>query len=117
MKKPPCIRGLKAFKGGCPQRPWDGESGCPAWVELLVTPKGEPNKPKDKVGKCIDHWNLELTLTSLGLLEGNQRAIETFRNNMTVEGSPKPDPAIVQMIGMMEQRQQFIAWKKAENGV
>lgn len=96
MKHPPCIRGLKKFeKSGCPCRAWDGESGCPAWVELLVTPPNEPLKPKDKIGKCIDHWQIDFWLKSLGLLEGNQQAIESFRNNMTVDGSPKPDPAII----------------------
>lgn len=106
MKKPPCIRGLKEFKKGCPCRPWDGETGCPAWAELLVTPNGEPLKQKDKIGKCLDHWALDLQLKSLGLLEGNQQAIESFRNNMTVDGSPRPDPAVVGLLSVFEKYQQ-----------
>jgi hypothetical protein len=72
-----------------------------------VTPKNEPMNPKDKIGKCLDHWQLELKLTELGLLEGNQKAIETFRNNMTVEGSPKPDPAMVTLIRKIEEVQRI----------
>ncbi len=106
---PPCIRGLKPYeKSGCPCRPWDGENGCPAWVELLVTPAGEPLKPKDKIGKCLDHWDLELRLKSLGLLEGNQQAIESFRNNMSVTGSPKPDPALVRLVEVVEEYKEKI---------
>jgi hypothetical protein len=107
MKKErrPCIRGLKAFSRGCPMKMWDGESGCPAWIELLVTPRNEPAKPKDKVGRCIDHWMLELKLSELGLLEGNQRAIESFRNNMSVDGSPKPDPVIVKLLKRVDDLQ------------
>jgi hypothetical protein len=102
MKNPPCIRGLKEFKKGCPQQPWNGVSGCPAWVELLVTPEGAPLKPKDKIGKCIDHWDIELRLKALGLLEGNQRATESFRNNMSTDRGPRPDPALLKMINMIE---------------
>lgn len=105
--KPPCMRGLKEFKKGCPQKPWNGEDGCPAWVELLVTPMNEPTKPKDKIGKCIEHWKIELQLKSLALLEGNQMAIESFRNNMTTPGCPKPDPAVVRLVQAMEQHYQL----------
>jgi len=105
--KPPCIRGLAAFKKGCCEKEWDGESGCPAWVELLVTPRGEPLKPKDKIGRCIDRWQLEFALTTLGLLEGNQKAVESFRNNMTTEHGPKPDPAVAYLVQLLEDRQRI----------
>ena len=103
--KPPCIRGLAAFKKGCPER--DGEGGCPAWVELLVTPRGEPLKPKDKIGRCIDRWQHEFQLTMLSLLEGNQQAVESFRNNMTTDGGPRPDPAVVHLVQLLEDRQRI----------
>jgi hypothetical protein len=103
--KVPCIRGLSCMKNGCPMKPWDGEEGCPAWVELLVTPEDEPLKPKDKQGNCVDMWNLTLKLRELALLEGNQRAIESFRNNMSVDGSPKPDPALYALAQAIERRQ------------
>lgn len=104
-KKPPCIRGLRNFKRGCPGKPWNGEEGCPAWVELLVTPKDEPAKPKDKIGHCIDHWMVELKLKELGLLEGNQIAIESFRNNMSIDGYPKPDPAVLRLVDKINEIQ------------
>lgn len=111
MKKAPCIRGLREFRKGCPGRPWDGEQGCPAWIELLITPRNEPTKPKEKVGRCIDNWQIELKLTELGLLEGNQMAIESFRNNMTVDGSPRPDPAVCKLLSVIDdfKRAQAIA--------
>jgi hypothetical protein len=71
----------------------------------MVTPRGEPTKPKDKIGRCVDLWMVELKLTELGLLEGNQQAIESFRNNMTVDGSPRPDPALCKMIRILEDNQ------------
>lgn len=119
---PPCIRALKRFeKTGCPERTWDGKEGCPAWVEMLVTPKDEPMKPKDKIGKCIDLWQLELTLKSLGLLEGNQQATESFRNGMLEQDRdgnprPKPDPgtvAILKFIQTAINRQVIITQHKA----
>ena len=108
---PPCIRNLERFKKtGCPQKSWNGKEGCPAWIELLVTPKGEPLKPKDKIGRCIDHWNFEFQLTALGLIEGNQHAMESFRNGMieTREDGkdyPKPDSASLALFELFTQMQ------------
>ncbi|NNF99484.1 MAG: hypothetical protein HKM93_08910 [Desulfobacteraceae bacterium] len=114
-KYPPCIRGLKPFeKKGCPQKEWDGDQGCPAWRELLVTPRGEPAKPKDKIGRCIDAWMLEFKLTELGLLEGNQQATESLRNGMLTrlgDGTvvPKADLGSLKLISIIdEQRKQQI---------
>jgi len=115
---PPCIRNLERFrKSGCPQKVWDGKEGCPAWKELLVTPRNEPLKPKDKIGRCIDEWNLELQLTALGLMEGNQQATESFRNGMVEEGKdgkiyPKPDRGIVALLSLfqkLQERQEIIS--------
>lgn len=112
---PPCMRGLKAFqKTGCPMKSYDGESGCTAWVELMVTPPDEPTKPIDKAGKCLDHWTLDMQLKTLQLLEGNQQAIESFRNNVSVDGSPKPDPAVVALLRHIEERNRALNTMAAE---
>ena len=84
MNLPPCIRNLKEFKKGCPQRKWDGESGCPAWIEMPVATKGNPQHKEIK-GQCIDIWMWEFQWAALGSLEGNQQATEGNRN-MTALG-------------------------------
>ena len=78
--KPPCIRGLKRFeKKGCPQRPWDGEGGCPAWIELSVGVKGNPLQ-KEIRKQCIDLWTWEFQWAGMGQREGMQQATEESRN-------------------------------------
>ena len=78
--KPPCIRGLKRFeKKGCPQRSWDGEGGCPAWIEMPVATRGNPMHKEIK-GQCVDNWLWEFQWAALGMLEGNQQATEGNRN-------------------------------------
>jgi len=123
---PPCIRNLERFKkSGCPQKPWDGQEGCPAWIEILITPKNEPMKPKDKIGKCIDHWNIELQLTALGLMEGNQQATESFRNGMIEidkDGNayPKADlgtMALIKLLHESQKRQQIITEYEAKRAI
>lgn len=103
MKNPPCIRGIMKR---CPQAPWNGADGCPAWVEMTVATKGDPLK-KEVRKQCIDLWQHDFSLAALGLLEGNQRATESFRNNMTVEGQPKPDPALLKLVKILDTRQQI----------
>lgn len=103
--KRPCIRGLKEFKKGCPEKAWDGNSGCPAWKEYTIPGQGG-NAPfilKDCVDCTSEYWQIE----ALKLLEGNQVAIETFRNNMSTEGSPKPDPALMKIATLMENKPQL----------
>lgn len=95
---PPCTRGLKAFKKGCPMRPWNGVDGCPLWVDIyLPTKEGE----RIRIEECVDLYQVRLQYSTNQLLEGNQQAIEKFRNNMSVDGSPKPDPAMIRMAEMM----------------
>src|SRR4030042_2804553 len=79
MKKPPCIRNLTEFKKGCPQKTWDGESGCTAWVEMSIATRGNPQQREIKK-QCIDMWNFEFTWASLGVMEGVQIATEGDRN-------------------------------------
>jgi hypothetical protein len=104
--RPPCIRNLKCFEeSGCPQREWDGEEGCTAWVEMMVGKKETPNVPEMKK-QCIDRWQFDFSVSTLGVLEGNQQAIESFRNgmlNVDQEGTvhPKPDPAVLTLIQMV----------------
>jgi len=91
-----CIRGLKAFeKSGCPE-----SFACPAWAEFMMTPKDEPLKQKGMEGNCIDVWNMQFNFQALRLLEGNQQAIESFRNNMTGETGPKASQALNALVHM-----------------
>jgi hypothetical protein len=99
MKKPPCIRGLHAFRNGCPQHAWNGDTGCPAWVERDMMQKGGADKIH--VAECVDMFMSRMAWDRNGLLEGNQQAVESFRNGMvfTANGQthPKPDPAVAKM--------------------
>jgi len=108
--KPPCIRNLDKFKKtGCPEKQWDGEEGCPAWIELSVADRDNPNKREIRK-QCLDKWLWEFNWAMLGLLEGNQQAIETFRNGMiqtTSDGQavPRPDPAVVSLFCFLKEVQ------------
>lgn len=104
-KLPPCIRGLKAFKAGCPQAAFDGETGCPAWMSRTMPRRDNPLQ-HETISQCVDLWIFRLAFDACGLLEGNQQAIESFRNNMTVvdesgRGVPRPDPALAAVVGML----------------
>jgi hypothetical protein len=95
----PCIRGLKEFRKGCPEKHWDGNSGCPAWKEYTVPQEGgKPILIKDCIDCLSEHWQFE----AVKLLEGNQQATESFRNGMCQTGPdgktyPKPNfnPAVL----------------------
>lgn len=104
---PPCVRNLEIFKKtGCPQKCWDGEEGCSAWIEMTVAEKDAPLKPVIKK-MCIDLWQFDLSVSILGALEGNQKALESFRNGVvevdktTGETRPKPDPAVISLLQMV----------------
>lgn len=101
--KPPCIRGLHQFKKGCPQKPWDGSEGCTAWIEEMVIDRDNPEKKRIEK-KCLDLWMFTLAWHSNGLLEGNQQAVESFRNNMCYDGGPKPDPAMIHLVKTLKRR-------------
>jgi hypothetical protein len=95
---------LREFKKGCPQRCWDGESGCPAWIEInLPTKSGE----RMDIKECVDIFQSRLQMSTNQLLEGNQQAIESFRNNMTEVGvdgvsRPKVNPLLKSVVvGML----------------
>ncbi len=102
----PCIRNLDRFKKtGCPEKYWDGNSGCPAWKEYTIP--GEDGQKPQVIKDCIDvlseHWQFE----ALKLLEGNQRATESFRNGMCETGRdgkvyPKPDPATLALTTVLK---------------
>lgn len=111
-KNPPCVRGLEPFrKSGCPGKSWDGEEGCPCWVSMAVSRR---TNPLDKIpeSKCIDLWQFDFQWAALGVMEGTQAAIETFRNNMTDidetgRGVPKPNPAelaLFKIVNLQAQR-------------
>ena len=51
-------------------------------------------------------WQFDLSFSTLGALEGNQQALESFRNGMVMvdpEGvtHPKPDPGVLQLLNMV----------------
>ena len=108
-KRPPCIRNLKCFEeDGCPQQCWDGEDGCTAWIEMNVASKDNPQIPQMKK-MCVDMWQFDLSFSTLAALEGNQQAIESFRNGMVMvdpEGvtHPKPDPGVLQLIHTVQEQ-------------
>jgi len=110
FKKPvrPCIRGLQCFqKSGCPEKYWDKATGegCPAWKEYTVP--SEATKPiiiKDCIDMLSEHWQFE----ALKLLEGNQRATESFRNGMCDVGPdnrvyPKSDMATLSLLNVFQE--------------
>jgi hypothetical protein len=104
----PCIRNLDRFKKtGCPEKYWDGHSGCPAWKEYTIP--GEDGQKPQVIKDCIDclseHWQFE----ALRLLEGNQRATESFRNGMCEQGPdgrvyPKADLAMISLLSSVKNR-------------
>jgi len=108
MKNPPCIRGLKPFeKGGCPQKAWNGNEGCLCWIELTVSKRGSPLQKEIKK-QCIDLWAFDFQWAMMGLLEGNQKAVESFRNGMVEEGDdgkakPKSDDASLALFGLFRE--------------
>ena len=109
--KPPCIRNLDRFKKGCPQKIWDGQEGCPCWIEMAVANRENPLK-KEVKKNCIDLWAFDFNWAILGLLEGNQEATERFRNAMVQpdpndplndnKAFPKSDPAMVKLYSLFE---------------
>lgn len=105
MKKAPCTRGLSAFKKGCPGQSWDGENGCPLWREDLITvPEGNGTKEVVRA-QCVDLWQYDFMWWNHARMSGTQQAVEMFRNNMSVAGSPKPDPAMVRILEAIEKGQ------------
>ena len=107
--KPPCIRNLPRFKKGCPQKIWDGEEGCPCWIEMSVAKRENP-KEKEIKKDCLDMWHFSFQWAMLGLLEGNQQATESFRNGMVEtrddgKDYPKPDIAVIKLFQMFENMQ------------
>jgi hypothetical protein len=108
-KRPPCIRNLKCFEEtGCPERSWDGDEGCTAWMEMTVGSRENPQTPEIKK-MCIDMWMFDIGISQLGALDGNQQAIESFRNGMVQMDSqgtvhPKPDPGVLSLLNMVQEQ-------------
>ena len=102
MKKPPCIRGIVKR---CPEKTWDGQDGCPAWIERNTLTKGGEQQI---VKQCLDLWVFKMLWDQCGLLEGNQQAVESFRNGMCQEFNgevmPKPDPVMVALFNEQQKK-------------
>jgi len=78
--RPPCIRNIDKFKKtGCPQKSWDGEEGCTAWIELAFANRDNPEKRELKK-QCIDVWMFEFQWATLGETERVGQAVEGNRN-------------------------------------
>lgn len=106
MEKPPCVRGLTQFKKGCPETCWDRETGegCPGWTEIPMTTPDEPGKIVMQK-KCFEFVVLDYLLAIARNTEATQQAIESFRNNMSSEdGNPKPDPAGLALVGLLNKQ-------------
>jgi len=103
----PCIRGLKAFKKGCPEKAWNGSDGCPAWKEYTIPQTdGKPIILRDCIDGLSEHWRFE----ALKLLEGNQKATESFRNGMCESAPdgkvyPKMDRAVLGLVEILQTEQ------------
>lgn len=105
----PCIRGLKVFKKGCPEKFWDGKEGCPAWKEYTIPQEG--GNPPVVIKDCIDILSEFWQHEALKLLEGNQRATEHFRNDMCETGPdgkvyPKADIGTLTVVAKLNELQQ-----------
>ena len=80
MSKPRCTRGIQKH---CPERTWNAHAGegCNLWIERNVLDKAGQ---RTDIKQCIDLWMFKLAWDQCGLLEGNQQAQESTRNNLTV---------------------------------
>lgn len=110
MSKRPCIRGLKEFRKGCPEKCWDGNEGCPCWTEIPVS-NINGNEPTNIIKNCCTILNETFfPLEILRLLEGNQMATESFRNGMCedINGKiyPKPDQVMVKILNTMQKQKE-----------
>ena len=87
--------------------------GGTLWVEQEVATRENP-LVKEMRRQCVDRWAWDFQWATLGLLEGNQAAIETFRNGMVYyddekkTASPKPDFAIVELVRMLKEQKEQI---------
>jgi hypothetical protein len=103
----PCIRDLSHFQEfGCPEKGWDGKSGCPMWIEkVLAKIDGDGH---ENVKGCIDvEWAFKFQYSMCVLLEGNQTATEGLRNGLCEtdaagETIPKADPAMLMVLAIMK---------------
>ena len=65
----------KLFKRkGCPE-----SNACPYWLTEVIKRKDGTVGPESK---CIDFWMFTIAWHGNAILEGNQQAIESFRNNV-----------------------------------
>lgn len=98
--KRPCTRNIRQFeKSGCPEKAWDGSSGCPNWMEDSLPDPSNPIK-KTIVKCCADVLNVIYTRHVLSLLEANVRTTEKLRNGLIDEDAdgktaPKTHPQVM----------------------
>jgi len=101
----PCIRNLKCFKKGCPEKKWTeaNQDGCPAWETMIISTTENPLK-KESISDCLDILLFKLKFNELALMESGVMATESFRNGMTEkvgdEIVPKIDRGIKQILSL-----------------
>jgi len=107
MSLSPCIKNLPQYKKGCPRRIWSetDKKGCPCWIEFDMKTVG--GQKTIHIAECIELYKVRLLYANNCLLEGNQQAIESFRNGMVVldnNGKPQPKnaPATVALFNLLE---------------
>ena len=120
MKRPPCLRNLHQFRKGCPQREWNGEDGCTAWIDVHLPTKG--GNETIHVKECLDLHMARLVFHTNCLLEGNQQAMETFRNGMVEQDSngnirPKSSPAELALYHAVQKQAQQLHQKRSIKNV
>jgi hypothetical protein len=89
------------------------------WIERDVPTRENP-MVKKPLRACVDVWQWEIQWAQLGLLEGNQAAIEQLRNGLlfyddeTKTVSPKPDYAIRELVKMLKDQQKLLEAQNKE---
>jgi hypothetical protein len=72
---------------------------------MAVSKRADP-LTKEIRKQCLDLWLFDFQWAMLGLLEGNQRATESFRNGMLEvdedgKARPRPDVSVSELVHML----------------
>lgn len=118
-----CIRRLPAFKKiGCPEH--RGPGGCPAWIERQWPTEENPLVTEVK-RQCLDLWMFDIGIAQIYVQEGARESTDQFRKVMTEEVEkngkkivrPRPDPAILEIIQVIESHYRPLEAEKAQKEI